>query len=332
MRALPRKSFLTLALVAAACALPSAGCGGETLVLAPVQRPDPSKLDADPVSILPAGILVFAYIDAAAMFRSSLGPDVTQMVQALLPLGAESNFVPSRDVTKIFAGAYAMQGADFCAIVQGNFDADAIRRAVDARTVSLGGVPMAKNRYADSDIFTAGNIGFTVLTAHTVLSGNETGIRRTLDRIRYGKLTRAVPEWMTNLGRTPGAAFSIAGDLSEQSPAGAAVQSLPVIAGANTVRIVGNFQAPAMNIAASLTFNDEPSADASVSTLQTIGSLGPFASLLSAVGLGITIPPIQSARIGKDVGFTVAVDEALSRTLLRKGGDMMRSAVRAGQR
>jgi hypothetical protein len=330
LRKTTARRALAFSLLTAACAL--AGCGGEALVLAPVQHPDSNKLDADPVSILPGGILVFGYIDATAMFRSSLGPDITQLVQTLLPLGAEANFVPSRDVTKIFAGAYAMQGADFCAVVQGNFDADAIRRAVDARAVTLAGLPLARNRYADTDIYTAGNIGFTLLTAHTALSGNETGIRRTLDRLRYGKLTRAVPEWMTNLGRTPNAAFSVAGDLSEQSPAAAAVQSLPVLAGANTLRLVGNFQAPAMNLAGSLSYGDESSADASAGTLQTIGSLGPFAGLLSAIGLGITIPPIQSARVGKDVGFTVAVDDNLARQLLRKGGDMMRGAVRANQR
>lgn len=323
---------LALSLLVSACALGTSACGGsDTLVLASGQRVDPAKLDADPVSILPAGALMFGYIDAAVLFKSNLGPDVSNMVQTLLPLGAESNFVPTRDVTKIFAGTYAMQGADFCAVVQGSFDTDAIRRSVDARAVSLAGVPLTKSRYAETDLYTAGNIGFTLLTAHTVLSGNETGMRRALDRIRTGKLTRAVPEWMTALGRTPGATFALAGDFGAASPGGAALQSMPFLSGANAIRLIGNFQSPGMNFAGTLSFNDEQGASASNSQLESLKSLSPFMSLLSAIGLGISIPPIQSAQSGKDVGFTIAMDEGTARTLLRKGGDVLRSVVKVGQ-
>lgn len=320
-----------IALFSAATALSFAGCGGgDSLVLVSGQRVDSAKLDADPVSILPPGVLMFGYVDAAAMFHSSLGPDVSNMVQTLLPLPPEANFVATRDVTKVFAGTYAMQGADFCAVLQGNFDTAAIQRSVDARAVSLAGVPLTKSRYADNDVYTAGNIGFTLLTAHTALSGNETGMRRALDRIRYGKLTRAVPEWMTTLGRTPGATFSLAGDFSSASPGAAAVQTLPFLSGANAIRLVGNFQAPGMNFAGTLSFNDEQSAGQSASAFESLRSISPFMSLLSAIGLGITIPPIQSAQQGKDVGFTVAMDEGTARTLLRKGGDVMRGVVRNG--
>jgi hypothetical protein len=330
MKTLP--ATLTLAALVATSALSGLACGGgDSLVLVAGERVDSSRLDRDPVSILPAGILMFGYIDAAAMFHSNLGPDVSYMVQTLLPLPPEAGFVPTRDVTKIFAGVYAMQGADFCAVVQGNFDLAAIQRAVDTRAVSLAGVPLVKNRYADNDLYTAGNIGFTVLTPHTALSGNETGMRRALDRIRFGKLSRAVPEWMTNLGRTPGAAFSLGGDLSAQSPGGAAVQSMPFLAGATAIRLVGNFQAPGMNFAGTLTFADQAGAEASASAMESLNSLSPFMSLLSAIGLGMTIPPIKVARKETDVGFTVAMDESTARTLLRKGGDVFRSAVRIGQ-
>ncbi len=323
---------LAIASLSAAAALSIPGCGGgDSLVLVSGQRVDSARLDADPVSILPPGILMFGYVDAAAMFHSSLGPDVSNMVQTLLPLGPDANFVATRDVTKVFAGTYAMQGADFCAVLQGNFDTEAIRRSVDARAVSLAGVPLTKSRYADADLYTAGNIGFTLLTAHTALSGNETGMRRALDRIRYGKLTRAVPEWMTTLGRTPGATFALAGDFGSASPGAAAVQTLPFLSGASTLRLIGNFQSPGMNFAGTLSFNDEGSAATSASAFESLRSISPFMSLLSAIGLGITIPPIQSAQQGKDVGFTVAMDEGTARTLLRKGGDVMRSVVRSGQ-
>jgi hypothetical protein len=300
-------------------------------VLVAGQRVDSAKLDADPVSILPSGILMFGYMDAATMFQSSLGPEISNLVQTLMPLPPEAGFVPTRDVTRIFAGVYAMQGVDFCAVVQGNFDIEAIRRAEGTRALSLAGVPMVKNRYADNDLYTAGNIGFTILTSHTALAGNETGMRRALDRIRYGKLARAVPEWMTNVGRTPGAALSLAGDLGAGSTGGAAVQSMPFLSGATALRLVGNFQAPGMNLAGTLSFADEGAAQASASGMESINSISPFMSLLASIGLGITIPPIKVARKDKDVGFAVAMDESTARTLLRKGGDVFRGVVRIGQ-
>lgn len=327
-----RPAALALAVLAIPGALAGAGCGGgDSLVLVAGQRVDSARLDSDPVSILPAGILMFGYTDAAAMFHSNLGPDVAGVVQTLLPLPAEANFVPTRDVTRIFAGVYAMQGADFCAVVQGNFDIQAIRAAVETRAVSLAGVPLVKTRYADNDLYTAGNIGFTILTQHTALSGNETGMRRALDRIRYGKLNRAVPEWMTNLGRTPGAAFSLAGDLSTESTGGAASQSMPFLTGATAIRLIGNFQPPGMNFAGTVTFSDEAGARSSASAMESLNTISPFMSLLSSIGLGITIPPIKVARNEKDVGFTIAVDEGTARTLIRKGGDVFRSAVHIGE-
>src|SRR5262245_47989676 len=85
----PVRAALTLCLLTATCALSAGGCGGGTLVLVPSNYVDSSKLDGDPVSILPPGILMFGYIDAATMFRSSLAPDIAQLVQTLLPLGPE---------------------------------------------------------------------------------------------------------------------------------------------------------------------------------------------------------------------------------------------------
>ena len=108
-----KPSALAFSVLVAASALPALSCGGgDSLVLVAGERVDSARLDRDPVSILPPGILMFGYIDAALMFHSNLGPDVSSMVQTLLPLPPEAGFVPTRDVTKIFAGAYAMQGAD----------------------------------------------------------------------------------------------------------------------------------------------------------------------------------------------------------------------------
>ncbi|MEO7327028.1 MAG: hypothetical protein ABI193_00515, partial [Minicystis sp.] len=194
---LRNKHFLTslTAALLVSLAASSLSCGGAdaTFGLIGGEKIDASQVDRDPLALLPSGIILLGYTDLATMFQSKWGADAGQIVANILPLGTESNFSAQRDVSRMFGGVYAMQGADFCAVVQGNFDADAIRRAADARSITISGAPLVKTRYAENDLYTAGNIGFVVVTAHTVITGNETGIRRALDRLRNGKIERAVP-------------------------------------------------------------------------------------------------------------------------------------------
>ncbi len=77
------------------------------------EKIDATAIDRDPLAVLPSGAVMLGYLDAAAMFTSGLGGEVNQIVTSLLPLGPESNFVPSRDIVKVYGGLYAMQGADF---------------------------------------------------------------------------------------------------------------------------------------------------------------------------------------------------------------------------
>ena len=204
--------------VAALLGAASGGCGGanDSLALVGGEQVDAATIDRDPLALLPSGIVMLGYLDATAMFRSGVGGEVEQIVNGLLPIGQESNFVPSRDVTRVYGGLYAMQGADFCAVVQGNFDAAAIRRSADARAVTVLGAPLVKSRYAGNEMYTAGNLGFVVLTPHTVITGNETGIRRALDRLRLGKLESRVPAWMIKVAETKNTTFALAGDLTGQ--------------------------------------------------------------------------------------------------------------------
>lgn len=318
--------LLALALLAAPAL---AGCGGadDGLVLVGGQKVDASAIDRDPMALLPSGAVMLGYLDAAQMFSSSLGGEVNQVVTSLLPLGPESNFVPSRDVVKVYGGLYAMQGADFCAVVQGNFDVEAIRRAADARTATVVGAPLVKTRYAESDLYTVGNLGFVVLTAHTILTGNETGMRRALDRLRFGKLERSVPSWMTSLLGTQGASFALAGDFTSQPAVASAAGQLPFLAGLKYVRIVGNFQPPGVNFAGALTYTDPQSAANGAVALRNLEQIAKIASLLSSWGFGGAVPPMQVAQRESDVAFTLPLGEGIVRMLLRTTADAARSVM-----
>jgi hypothetical protein len=308
----------------------SAGCSGtdDGALLIGGERVDGAVIDRDPLALLPSGIVMLGYLDAATMFSSKLGPEVSQLVTGLLPLGPESNFVPSRDVVKVYGGLYAMQGADFSVVLQGNFDTQAIYRAAEARAATVAGTPLVKSRYAERDLFTVGNIGFVLLTSHTVLSGNETGIRRALDRLRFSKLERSMPRWMTDLVSTQGAAFAVAGDMTKQQGAvDAGSQRLPFLAGLRYMRVIGNFQPPGMNFAGALTYADPAAASLGSASLQNLQQIASFMSILSSWGMGPSVPPLQVAQSGNDAAFTMTLDESLVRILLRLAAETARRAI-----
>jgi hypothetical protein len=321
-----RAKARTLLLCALALA-PSAGCSGTTdYGLIGGEKVDASQVDRDPLALLPRGVLVLGSIDAAAMFQSKWGPEASQIVTNLLPLGPESNFVPTRDVTRVVSGIYAMQGADFCAVVQGNFDIPAIQRAVDARAIIIDGAPLVKTRYAGNDLYTSNNFGFALVTAHTVLSGNETGMRRALDRLRFGKLERSVPAWMLDLADTKGATMAIAGDLGAPNAVDVTSAKVPFLGSVHAVRVVGNFLPPGMNFAGTLSYADAAGAASAAQTLQHAQQVATIASMFTSIGWGAAIPTPEIAVHDSDVAFTVKVDDNFVRVLLKHFGDAARAA------
>jgi len=323
-----RGSALAFALAGATLAsVAGCGAGAESIALIGGERVDPTLIDRDPLALLPSGIVVLGYLEATQMFQSTWGGDAGQILSNILPLGPESNFVPQRDVTRVYSGIYAMQGADFCAVVQGNFDVDAIRRSADARAITIAGAPLIKSRYADNDLFTAGNIGFVVLTPHTVLTGNETGMRRALDKLRKGNLNRTVPQWMVDLANTQNAAMAFAGDLGTQPAIEAAAQSYPFLSGLKMLRVIGNFQAPGMNFAGTMTYRDATAATTGADALQRAQQLASVVSLFSQIGFGAQLPSIQVAKNESEVAFTMPVDTSFVRFLLRHVADMTRPLV-----
>jgi hypothetical protein len=229
-------------------------------------------------------------------------------------------------VKKVYGGIYAMQGADFCAVLQGSFDVESIRRSAEARTMMASKVPLVRSRYADMDLYTAGNIGFVLLTPNTVLSGNETGMRRALDRLRHAKLERSVPKWMAELVNTPQAAFTLAGDLGGESAVDAATQKMPFLVGLQKVRTLGNFQSPGMNFAGSFTYADTSSAAAGATQLADLQKLTGFMSMLSALGLMGTVPTMKVEQRNNDLAFTMPVDTSFARFMLSTLTDVTRRA------
>lgn len=307
---LRRLALLLVGLVLAGCAK------DQTLVpigTAPVAA---SRVDEEPLDLLPSGGLLVGNLDARALFASSLGPQMAQVVANLLPLGRESNFVAQRDVSRVVGGIYAMQGADFVAVVQGNFDIASIEAAARAQAATPSGRPLIATPYGPFTLYTVANVGFVPLTQFTILSGNETGMRRALDRLRYGRLQNDLAPWLRELLAHERAAFVVAGDVGQQGVVQAAAGRLPFVNGLELVRILGNFEDPGMNVVGSLTYGTEDQAQAGAQSLDEIQRLAAFASLLAVLGFGASLPAVDVAPQGTSVAFATKVDRTLAQLML----------------
>ncbi len=202
-----------------------------------------------------------------------------------------------------------MQGADAAAVVTGNFDKSAIEQAADGTQQTPLGVPVVKSGYAGRTLYTAQNIGFVVLTSHTVLMGNETGIRRALDRIKEGRVRNQVPKWFKELMKTPNAPIIAGFDLRTSPLTDAARQQMPFLNGVETAGMLANFESPGINVAGTLTYGDEESAQKGAASMMQlkdlIASWGWVASLL---GIAQPVRQLDAKASGKDTKFVAGLD------------------------
>lgn len=289
-------------------------------------RPVPAeRVDADPLGILPSGALFTARLDARALFATPLARETTTLVAQVLPLGAESNFEPARDVQRVFGAFYAMQGADFCAVLQGSFDIASIERAASQRAATPSGTPLVRTRYAGHSIYTVANLGFVVLTPHTILSGDETGMRRALDRLRSGKLDHEQSPWMTAVLSEPRAAFAMVGDFERQKLTQAAAEQLPFVDGAVAMRILGNFEPPGLNVVGTFGYRDTDAAKRGAGSLAQLRELAAFASFFGSF-VGVTAPRLDVQTHERDVSFASSADTSTVQFVLGSLAQVVRPA------
>ena len=312
-----RKRLLGLALGALLVVLGSSckhNDGDSVVVTGEGARLSSEAIDHDPLALLPSKPVVLGTIDVPAFLASPLGGEINRLASKYVPLGQETGFVLQRDLKKIVGAAYSLAGVDVVGVAQGDFNPDLIRAAAERHAMTPGGATLVHSKYAGNDVFTAGNIGFTVVTRHTMLIGNETGMRRALDRIRDNRLAREVPEWMTKLMETPQAATVLAGDVATEPRIAAMAQMAPFLGGLSNFRVVGNFQPPGVNVAGTLSYADPQSAAAGANALRGLSQMSAITAILSMFGLGAPLQNLQVENRDRDTSFVTAADaESLAR-------------------
>jgi hypothetical protein len=266
-------------------------------------------LDADAVLLLPPGAVVAATVDARAWYDNrSFGGQLGALAAALLPLLSEAGVVPSRDIERVTFASYGIQGGDAVVVFRGNFDPPTIERAA-------GGV-LAATPYSGHTMYTVANMGFTVLTPHTLLGGAGAGLRIALDRIRDGRVKDDLPPAMHDTLRTKDVAAAIAADFSA-SPL-TALQGLPIppwAAAIKGARGVVTLREPGVNVSGSIVFEDPQHAAAGADAVRQLGSL------INAVAQAGVIPKLHDfvANVdGSSVQVAFAIDDASFRSLLEQ--------------
>jgi hypothetical protein len=306
-----RLPFLLAAAVLSLCASGAlVACGGKGAASGDGARA--AAADTDPLVLLPGSAIFVASLDVHAMYaNASVGSAITSFTDSLVPLGPDSGFDASRDVDHLVLGGYAGNQADVAVVLSGRFDVDKLA----AVTQTKSGAPFVKGTYAGFSTDTAGAIMIAPLTAKTLVAGTSDRVRRVLDRLGQGALERSMPPWAAETLETKGAQFAIAGDFATQPIASAAIGSINLgwLKGLQDVRVIGNFDDPGVNVAATLTYGDPTGAQGATDGIHLIDS---WQKILAPLVLGAKLQNLQVGSSGNDVSCKFAVDGASLRSLL----------------
>jgi hypothetical protein len=285
---------------------------------------DDTQIDAEPVALLPGSAVGVAYLDAKKLFASPFGARLLAVTERRMPLPPAAGFDPKRDLEALWVGMYSMQGADVAAVAVGNFDRQKIEAAADGTQKTPLGVPLTKSTYSGRSLYTAGEVGFCVLTSRVALFGNDVGVRRAIDRIEEGRARKQLPKYMTELLANRNAPLVVAADLTSNPIPAAAREELSFSEGLETLALVGNFEDPGLNLAGTLSYGDTTKAQRGAQNLvATRGMLDRYAPFLALVGIPQPIRRLDAQPKDKTVSFVMAVDGAAIAVLLDKAQELM---------
>jgi hypothetical protein len=275
-----------------------------------------ADIDRDPLQLLPPGSIAWFHLDVNTTSQSDLGQYVLSDLEARFPLPASAGFSLRRDVAQLNVATYSIQGLDFAGVALGTFDPAKISAAALEYRGGPLAPPLVKSEYAGRTLFTAQNVGFSILTPHTALFGNDIGMRRCLDRISDARVADDLPAWVKALLGTPNAAFAFGGDLSGNAVTATLPRRLALLEGASQLRAVGNFTPPGVNLAGTIQHADPTAARHSATALLEVGgSVNVYAQMF---GLGRPLHKLETQAVGNDAQLVVAVEAAAIKALMKQ--------------
>jgi hypothetical protein len=268
----------------------------------------------DAFALLPGSAIAVGSVDARAFFSSkTFGAELAKLVEKYLPIGDEAGFLASRDVDRVTFASYSYQGVDVAAIVMGRFDEAKIKQAAEKKMPTKGGGMIVASQYAGRDLYTINNVGFTVLSPTKAIAGTESGIRRTLERIKDGRVKRDITKWMIDTVETPGAAAAVAGDFESQPMPAEALRQIPVpfVQTMKKLRLLLTFKEPGLQIATSLSYEN---GDAATKASEQVKQAAGMSKWLALFGIKVQNVDVKTER--EDVQVKLEVDDQSLRQLL----------------
>ena len=298
----------------------TAACGKETntIVQAGIgKEASAAAIDADPWALLPAGPIAWGHLAAPELFASRFGPTLLNLVTRRIPALQDAGFDARRDISEVNLGVYSIQGADVVGVATGNFDPARIEASVEKNPVTPFGIAMTKTRYGGRTLFMAESSGFTALTAHTALFGNQMGMRRAIDRINSGKLERRLPAWLEAQLKGNNAPIVLGINLKENPFSEATHQQLPFLNGMQTLGVLANFQDPGVNLAGTATYPDANAARTGADTMKQLNDyLQSMGWVMALFGIAQPLRSLTTEAAGSEVRFVAQVDGVAADRLL----------------
>lgn len=312
-----RTLFLLLALMIAGS---SWGCGGspEVIRTATARRASPAQIEVDPWALLPGGAVAWLSLDVQAALASSFGQEAQRLWLDRIPLSRSLSTDPARDIDHLYAGAYATVGTDVAIVARGRFDPELIARAAKEDPTSRQGRPIVITDFAGYVVYVLDQLALVPLSKSTLVWGTEIGVRRVLERIESGRLTHPLPSWFESLlgSRAP---LTLGIDLDAQPVPATVRTQLDFLQGLRAGRLLGNFEAPGLNLAGALSYDRPETALRAAELIETEAmSLDRYALLLSALSIPKPFRRVEARASGEDVQVALEVEgRALSAVLAR---------------
>jgi hypothetical protein len=281
-------------------------------------------IDKDPLALLPGNAIGLLSVDTKALFASPFGGKLLALVRQHLPVPESAGFEPARDLKHVYLGSYSMQGLDVSGVAVGTFDQAKIEAAANGVDKTPLGVPLTKSTYAGRTLYTSSNVGFCIVTEHTALVGNDTGIRRALDRIREGRAQRQAAPWLDKLLADESAPIVGGADLRKNPIPDAARTNLSFLNGLETLVFVGNFADPGLNLAGTLSYPDEASAKSGGDNVKTLAqTLSTYAPFMAMLGIPNPVQKLEAQSKDKQVEFVLGVDGGAMSVIIDKAPELI---------
>jgi hypothetical protein len=255
--------------------------------------------------------------DARSLFSSEFGLQLSRLLSQSLPFSEGAGVVPSKDIDLVVAGLYATVGSDVVAICKGRFKPDATAEAIVANPRSAGGTPIVSVPFAGATMHVAGEVAMAILTDETLVFGSQLGVRRVLERVEEGRLKRELPNWYEALLETPGADFQLGVDLDSQPIPASIGDKYAFLKGLRASRLVGNFRAPGLNLAGTLSYDTPAHARNAAAEIEGVkGKLQEWSLIMAALKIPQPLRRLESKPTGKDTQIVAELrGDAIARFL-----------------